>query len=139
MIAMLMTCAAALADSQSFSLDLNVFYNQTRPKNDTLKQYSVSLDDMEARGFIDLNRTIFPSDRGYAHDYLDCDMWLYVCRPDIYLGQYVTPLAYALPRIWFEYDGADLYTYDTAIFKIGDTTYTFHDIGVSYDTIPVPD
>lgn len=97
-------------------------------------QYSISLDDMEARGFISLNRMILPSDYGYTIDYLDCGYWLYVCEPDIYLANYGSAQFRPYPRIWFRYDGKDLYTYDTAIFKIGDTTYTFNDIDVSYET-----
>ena len=70
----------------------------------------------------------------YTYDYLNCDTWLYVCYPDTYLAKYGTSNFYPVPRIWFEYYGKDLYTYTTAIFKIGDTTYTFDDIDVSYDT-----
>ena len=134
LVSMLVTGLVAAAENGNLGFDLDVFYNQMRPDHSGNKQYTVSLDDMEARGFISLNRWIMPDDYGYSFDYLDCGLWLYVCEPDIYLGQYGTALFYPLPRIWFEYDGKDLYTYDTAIFKIGDTIYTFNDIDVSYDT-----
>lgn len=134
LVAMLMTSIVAVAEGEKSDFDLNVFYDQMRLDNSGYKQYSVSLDDMEARGFISLNRLLTPRDRGYSFDYLDCGCWLYVCEPDIYLAKYGTAQFYPIPRIWFEYDGKDLYTYDTAIFKIGDTTYTFNDINVSYDT-----
>lgn len=134
LIAMLMTSIAAVAEEDKSSFDLNVFYKQMRLDNSGNKQYSISLDDMEARGFISLNRWIFPSDEGYTFDYLDGEKWLYVCKPDIFLANYGTAKFYPIPRIWFEYDGKDLSTYDTAIFKIGVTTYTFNGIYVSYDT-----
>lgn len=131
---LLLTTLPATALGADTGFDLNVFYKQLRPDGSGNSQYSVSIDDMEARGFISLNKIIWPDDDGYSFDYINADMWLYTCSPDIYLANYGTSKFYPLPRIWFEYNGKDLYTYDTAIFKIGDTTYTFNDINVSYDT-----
>ncbi len=133
LLALLMT-NFAYAENANKEFNLNVFTAQKRVEDPKYNQYRVSLDDMEARGFISLNKTISPNNTGYAYDHINAEMWLYVCKPDIYLYQYGTKQFVPFPRIWFEYDGKDLYTYDTAIFKIGDTTYTFNDIFVSYDT-----
>ena len=133
LVAMLMT-NFAFAENANKKFDLDVFTSQKRVEDPKYNQYSVSLDDMEARGFISLNKTIFPDSTGYAYDHIGAGMWLYVCKPDIYLYQYGTKQFVPFPRIWFEYDGKELYTYDTAIFKIGGTTYTFDNIYVSYDT-----
>ena len=84
---MLMTSIVAMAEGEKSDFDLNVFYDQMRLDNSGYKQYSVSLDDMEARGFISLNRLLTPRDRGYSFDYLGCGYWLYVCEPDIYLAK----------------------------------------------------
>lgn len=132
--ALLLTTLPTTALGASTGFDLNVFYKQLRLDGSGNSQYSVSLDDMEARGFISLNRYISPGDEGYTFDHINADMWLYTCYPDTFLANYGSSKFYPLPRIWFEYNGKDLYTYDTAIFKIGDTTYTFNDIDVSYDT-----
>lgn len=133
MVAMLMTSIVAVAEGEKSDFDLDVFRNQMRLDNSGYKQYSVFLDDMEARGFISLNREVSPGSNGYVYNYLS-GYCFYVCKPDVYLGKYGTASFYPIPRIWFEYDGRELYTYDTAIFKIGDTTYTFNDIDASYDT-----
>ena len=59
MIAMLVSFSALAETAGNF--DLNVFYNQKRQDDALTNQYSISLDDMEARGFISINRSITPS------------------------------------------------------------------------------
>ena len=129
MIAMLISVSALAETAEKF--DLNVFNNQTRPNDTLTNQYDISLDDMEARGFISINRSITPSNYDYTVDRFGYGSYLYVCYPDIYLAQYGTSGFYPVPRIWFEYYGKDMLTYDTVIFKIGDNTYTFYDSGIS--------
>ena len=135
-IMLLILCfGTALAEGTSAQskFDLNIFRNQNSLKYNK-KQYIVTIDDMESRGFISLNGYILPSDDGHTYNYINADMWLYVCYPDVYLANYGTSKFYPIPRIWFEYYGKDLYTYQTAIFKIGETTYTFNNIHVSQNT-----
>lgn len=130
MLMMLMSISAS-AETASGKFDLNVFYNQTRSTTSAEKQYSISIDDMEARGFISLYKYILPSDDNYTIDRFGFGSDLYVCYPDIYLAGYGTSNFYPIPRIWFEYYGKDMLIYETVIFKIGDTTYTFDECGVS--------
>ena len=70
MVAMLMTSIVAVAEGEKSDFDLSVFYDQMRLDNSGYKQYSVSLDDMEARGFISLNREVLPDSNGYVYNYL---------------------------------------------------------------------
>ncbi|MBQ3574144.1 MAG: hypothetical protein IJA26_00610 [Clostridia bacterium] len=129
MIAMLVSFSALAETAGNF--DLNVFYNQKRQDDALTNQYSISLDDMEARGFISINRSITPSNYDYTVDRFGYGSYLYVCYPDIYLAKYGTSGFYPLPRIWFNYYGKDMLTYETVIFKIGDNTFTFYESGVA--------
>ena len=116
----------AYAETRDFNLD--VFFNQMSISDEHTNQYTVIVDDMEARGFIKLKDKEFDP---RAEDYRDDvdglgDGFLYICEPDIILASYGTPEFIPMPRIWFRYYGDYAYLYDTVIFKIGDTTYTFN-------------
>lgn len=138
----LFACGGSFAEGSSSSFDLDVFRNQITivrnpPNSETDCQYVIRIDDMEAQGIISLNGGGggYPTDDSEnTYHYMDSDRWLYTCEPDVILWKYGTTSFVPFPRIWFYYYGADLYTYETAIFKIGDTTYTFDNISVSYDT-----
>lgn len=127
----MLTTSFAYAENSKEQFDLSVFYNQKRVKDTTTNQYSISLDDMEARGFISLNRYISPNNYDYTVDRYGWGNYLYVCYPDMYLANYGTSRFYPVPRIWFQYYGKEMYNYDTVIFKIGDYTYTFYDSAVT--------
>lgn len=130
--ACLIVSSVSLADEKSFNLEL--FKSQISRTNPKYNQYSVIIDDMEARGFINLRgEQKFPDSDGYVYNFTKTGDWCYVVNPDILLRNYGTSKFVPIPRIWFTYYGVHLYTYDTAIFKIGENLYTFEDILVSFD------
>lgn len=135
LMALCLFAGSAYADG----FDMDVFRKQTTPGDDSKHQYSVSIDDMEARGFISMNYSSKYNDSGDTYNFYNLDMYLYVCEPDIYLANYGTSKFFPVPRVWVTYYGAELYTYDAAIFKIGDTTYRFDDVFVSNDTSNLTD
>ncbi len=126
-----MTAVLCLFTGIAFAeFDLGVFRNEPSRTGKKTNQYTISIDDMEARGFIDCITYVDPRSTGYVFNYIDADMWIYVTHPDIYLANYGTKKFYPLPRIWFTYYTKDLTTYTTAIFKVNDNLYTFNNIYV---------
>lgn len=93
--------------------------------------WKVSIDDMEQRGFIS-SSNIMSADMRYQPEYIYNDTIGYRhirVTPDIYLAKYGTKNFVPYPRIWLDmHSQYKIYGWtfvQSAIFKVGETTYTF--------------